>query len=214
MAELLQRGLEEQHCSVQVAHSGPEGLRVARSSAFDVITLDVMLPGIDGMEVARELRRSNIFVPILFLTARDSKADVVRGFELGGDDYLTKPFSFLELLARLRGLARRNRVVAPQELQIDDLVLDTTNLTVSRGGILVELSRTEFSLLQLLMKNRGRVVLRQVLFEAVWAGRSVENNSLDVYIRALRRKIDDGHENKLIQTVRGFGYRMGSRAQF
>jgi DNA-binding response OmpR family regulator len=209
MAELLRRALEEQRWSVQVAHTGPDGLRMARDFPFDAITLDVMLPGIDGLEVARKLRQSKVLSPILFLTARDSKLDVVRGLELGGDDYLTKPFSFLELLARLRALARRKPPVLPEKLQVGDLVLDPTALSVTHGGAPVDLSRTEFLLLEVLMENVGRVVLRQVLFDAVWGpGRSVENNTLDVYIRMLRRKIDDGHGIKFIHTVRGFGYRM------
>ena len=135
MAELLRRGLEEQRCCVEVAHTGHDGLRIARSSTFDVVTLDVMLPGIDGLEVARELRRFRVLTPILFLTARDSKLDIVRGLEVGGDDYLTKPFSFLELLARLRALARRNASVSPQKLQVENLVLDPATMSVTRGGV-------------------------------------------------------------------------------
>jgi DNA-binding response OmpR family regulator len=212
MAEILGRGLREQRCSVQLAHTGPDGLMLARNSLFDVITLDVMLPGMDGLEVARELRRSGISSPILFLTARDSKIDVVRGLELGGDDYLTKPFSFVELVARLRALARRRLAIPSQRLQIDDLVLDPAALEVTRGGVAINLSRTEFLLLELLMRNVGGVVRRQVLFDAVWgAGHSIENNTLDAFIRLLRRKIEHGHRVKLIQTVRGFGYRMSAR---
>ena len=212
MAELLRRGLEEQRCCVEVAHTGHDGLRIARTSTFDVVTLDVMLPGIDGLEVARELRRFRVLTPILFLTARDSTLDIVRGLELGGDDYLTKPFSFLELLARLRALARRNASVSPQRLQVENLVLDPATMSVTLGGAPVEISPTEFSLLEVLMRNVGSVVLRHVLFSAVWgAGRSVENNTLDVYIRTLRRKIDDGQAVRLIHTVRGFGYQMCRR---
>ena len=209
MAELLKRALLEQHCSVQTAYTGPEGLQLALSSLFDVITLDVMLPGMDGIEVARQLRRSNVSSPILFLTARDSKGDLVRGLDVGGDDYLTKPFSFVELLARLRALARRRVEVPPSKLQVDDLILDAAALEVTRGGAGVELSRTEFLLLEVLMRNAGSVVLRQVLFAAVWGtGHSVENNTLDAFIRLLRRKIDNGRPNKLIRTVRGFGYQI------
>jgi DNA-binding response OmpR family regulator len=213
MAELLRRGLEEQGCRVEVAYTGHDGLRIARSSTFDVVTLDVMLPGIDGLEVARELRRFRVLTPILFLTARDSKLDIVRGLELGGDDYLTKPFSFLELLARLRALARRSASVPAQKLQVEDLVLDPATLSVTRGGAPVEISPTEFSLLEVLMRNVGSVVLRHALFSGVWGtGRSVENNTLDVYIRMLRRKIDDGQAVRLIHTVRGFGYQMCRRS--
>jgi DNA-binding response OmpR family regulator len=212
MAELLERALREQKCSVETAYTGMDGLRMARDSLFDVITLDVMLPGMDGIEVARELRRVKVLSPILFLTARDSKIDVVRALDAGGDDYLTKPFSFLELLARLRALTRRGAVAPSRKLHVDDLVLDAAKLEVTRGGIPVELSRTEFLLLEVLMRKAGSVVLRQVLFDAVWgAGHSVESNTLDVFIRLLRRKIDYGRSIKLIQTVRGFGYMLQSQ---
>jgi len=212
MANLLRRALQEQGCSVQTAHSGSDGLRLAQRFLFDVITLDVMLPGMDGIEVARELRRTKVSSPILFLTARDSKTDVVRGLELGGDDYLTKPFSFIELLARLRALARRRYAVRAQTLQVDDLILDSATLEVTRAGAVVELSRTEFLLLEVLMRNVGSVVWRQELFNGVWGiGHSVESNTLDAFIRLLRRKIDHGHSVKLIHTVRGFGYQMQAR---
>lgn len=213
MAELLRRGLEKQRCAVEIATTGPDALRIARNEAFDVMTLDVMLPGIDGLEVARELRRFEVLTPILFLTARDSKLDIVCGLELGGDDYLTKPFSFVELVARLRALARRRQSAPSPKLQVEDLVLDPATLSVTRGGEPVEASPTELSLLEVLMRNVDRVVLRHVLFSAVWGSeRNVENNTLDVYIRALRRKIDDGRPVKLIRTVRGFGYQMCSRS--
>ena len=209
MAELLKRALQERQCAVDIARTGLEGLRLARSSVFDVITLDVMLPGMDGIEVAQELRRSMVSTPILFLTARDSKPDVVRGLELGGDDYLTKPFSFIELLARLRALARRKVAVPPQQISVGDLILDAGTLTVTRYGQPIEFSRTEFLLLEVLMRNAGRVVLRQVMFDTVWgAGHSIESNTLDVFIGLLRRKIDHGRSQGLIRTVRGFGYQM------
>jgi len=212
MAYLLKRALQEQGCSVQIAHTGPDGLRLAQRFLFDVITLDVMLPGMDGIDVARELRRYEVSSPILFLTARDSKVDVVRGLEMGGDDYLTKPFSFVELLARLRALARRRFAVRPQRLQVDDLILDSGTLEVTRGGASIELSRTEFLLLEVLMRNAGRVVWRRELFNGVWGGgHSVESNTLDAFIRLLRRKIDHRHAVKLIHTVRGFGYHLYGR---
>jgi DNA-binding response OmpR family regulator len=212
MATLLKRALEEQQCSVQLSSNGPDGLQVARSFPFDVITLDVMLPGMDGFEVARELRRCGIATPILFLTARDSKVDIALGLDLGGDDYLTKPFSFIELLARLRALARRKVEVPSDKLRVADLVLDTATREVTRGGRPIELSRTEYLLLEIFMRNTGHVLMRQALFSAVWGtDHSVVNNTLDVFIRLLRRKIDDGYSTKLIQTIRGFGYLMDER---
>lgn len=209
MADLLKRVLVERNCAVQIARNGPEGIRMARESLFDVVTLDIMLPGMDGFEVARELRRSQLPVPILFVTARDSKTDLVLGLDLGGDDYLTKPFSVAELLARLRALARRKLTVPAEKLQVADLILDCATQEVMRDGRTIELSRTEYVLLEMLMRNAGRVLTRQSLFAAVWGPeRQVGNNTLDVFIRLLRRKIDGGCSAPLIHTVRGFGYRM------
>ena len=209
MADLLRRALVERQCAVQVARTGPDGLRMAREGLFDVVALDIMMPGMDGFEVARELRRSQVSVPILFLTARDSKADVVLGLDLGGDDYLTKPFSVVELLARLRALARRKPTLPAEKLQVDDLILDCAMQEVSRGGRTIELSRTEYVLLEVLMRNAGHVQSRLSLFGAVWGQhRHVENNTLDAFIRLLRKKVDERDSAQLIHTVRGFGYRM------
>ncbi|MGO9012880.1 MAG: response regulator transcription factor [Bryobacteraceae bacterium] len=211
MAELLRRALEEQGCVVQVALDGLEALRRAQQFPFDVITLDAMLPGLDGFQVARELRRAQVSSPILFLTARDSKVDVILGLE-HGDDYLTKPFSFVELLARVRALARRRPYLSVNQLRVSDLVLDYAAKEVRRAGQPIELSRTEYLLLEFLMRNAERALMRQALFDAVWgAGHLVENNTLDVFIRLLRKKVDDGHPVKLIHTVRGFGYRLATR---
>jgi two-component system response regulator MprA len=166
-----------------------------------------MLPGIDGFEVARELRRARVLSPILFLTARDSKADLVRGLDLGGDDYITKPCSLIELFARLRALARRKIEVPAELLAVSDLVLDCSTQEVTRAGRRINLSRTEYLLLEVLMRNEGRVLRRQALFDAVWgAGHLVENNTLDAFIRLLRKKVDHDRSSALIQTVRGFGY--------
>jgi DNA-binding response OmpR family regulator len=209
MADLLRRALQEQQCSVQLAHNGPDGLRLAREVPFDVISLDVMLPGMDGFGVAGELRRSGVPTPILFLTARDSEADLVRGLELGGDDYLAKPFSFVELLARLRALARRKSEVSSRKLEVADLVMDSVHHEVTRDGKRIDLSPTEYVLLELLMRSAGRVLRRPSLVEAVWGdGHAIENNTLDAFIRLLRKKIDHGYPIKLLQTVRGFGYRI------
>lgn len=210
MATLLKRALEEQSFAVTLVHNGREGHQLASGFPFDVLVLDVMLPDVDGFEIARELRRAQVSTPILFLTARDAEFDMVLGFELGGDDYLTKPFSFVELLARLRALARRRHVVQSEELQIADLVINVQTHEVTRRGMRIELSRTEYLLLEFLMRNANRVISRQSLLEAVWGfGHIVENNTLDVFIRLLRKKIDSGCTERLLHTVRGFGYRLG-----
>ena len=210
MATLLKQALEEQSYAVNTAHSGREGYQLALDFPFDVLVLDVMLPDIDGFEIARDLRRARVATPILFLTARDAELDMVLGLELGGDDYLTKPFSFVELLARLRALARRRHTVQSEELQIADLVINIQSHEVTRRGMRIELSRTEYLLLEFLMLNANRAISRQSLLQAVWGvGHIVENNTLDVFIRLLRKKIDLGCAERLLHTVRGFGYRLG-----
>jgi DNA-binding response OmpR family regulator len=210
MAELLKRSLEEQYFVVQTAYSGRDGIELARKFPFDVIVLDVMLPDVTGFDAAQALRRDSVTTPILFLTARDAELDIVLGLEIGGDDYLTKPFAFAELLARIRALSRRRHELPPQQLQVGDLVLDITSHEVSRGGVRIELSPTEYQLLEFLMRNRNQAIKRQTLVDAVWGfGRAVENNTLDAFIRLLRKKIDIGYSAPLLQTVRGFGYRLG-----
>jgi DNA-binding response OmpR family regulator len=212
MAKLLRKALEEQRHSVMVAENGREALDLALNYPFDVLALDVMLPEMDGFEVARKLRAENNRVPILFLTARDAKADLVRGLDLGGDDYLTKPFSFAELFARLRSLARRGPASMPPELSIAGLVLNPATHEVTRHGQRISLTRTEYQLLEFLMRHADRVLVRDVLIEAVWGlGATVETNTLDAFIKTVRKKIDNGHAVKLIHTVRGFGYRLGTR---
>jgi DNA-binding response OmpR family regulator len=212
MAKLLRKALEEQRHSVMVAEDGREALELALNYPFDVVVLDVMLPEIDGFEVARKLRIENRRVPILFLTARDAKTDLVRGLDLGGDDYLTKPFSFAELFARLRSLARRGPASMPAELRIAGLILNPATHEVSRDGRPINLTRTEYQLLEFFMRNVDRVLLREVLIEAVWGvGATVGMNTVDAFIKTVRKKIDSGHEVRLIHTVRGFGYRLGTR---
>jgi len=208
MAQVLRQGLEEQDYSVLLAHDGGKGLEMARTGMFGAIILDVMLPLLDGYSVARQLRESGISTPILMLTALDSTGDVVAGFDAGAEDYLSKPFSFLELLARLRSLLRRGR---PQSvcLRAGDLVVDTAAHTVRRSGQEILLTRTEYLLLEVLMRGAGHVVSRGEIVKAVWGSRSViEKNSIDVCIKTLRGKIDDNFNEKLIQTVRGFGYKL------
>ena len=168
MAELLQRGLEEEHHSVCVATNGLRALDEAEGADFDVIVLDVMLPGIDGFEFARRLRTAENHTPILMLTARDAVTDIARGLDIGVDDYLTKPFSFVELLARLRAVARRGNAPRPLALQVADLVLDPLSRQVARDGCELHLTATEFKLLELLMRRAGRVVPRDAIVDAVW----------------------------------------------
>src|SRR5450432_1803975 len=207
MAELLRRGLVGKGHIVDVAMDGITGLEKSQALPFDAIVLDVMLPGIDGLHVARRLRAGGIRVPILMLTARDSVSDIVRGLDVGADDYLTKPFSFEVLAARLRVIGRRTANESEGVLQVADLNLNTGTHEVHRGRKPLVLTRTEFILLEHLMRRAGRLVSRTDLTEAIWGNdRDVESNTLDVFIFQLRSKVEAGGANRLIQTVRGFGY--------
>ena len=207
MAELLRQGLTEEGHSVTVAGTGPEALELALASAFDAMVLDVMLPGCDGFTVARRLRERRIHTPILMLTARDTVGDIVAGLDTGADDYLVKPFAFDVLLARVRALGRRTPVAHPPVLAAADLTLDSASHEVRRSGRSINLTRTEFAILELLMRNAGRVVTRESLIEQVWGyGAEIESNTLDAFVRLLRHKVEAPGESKLIQTVRGVGY--------
>jgi DNA-binding response OmpR family regulator len=207
MSALLHRGFTEEGHVVDRAGTGSKALDTALSSEFDVVVLDVMLPDLDGFAVVRQMRQRGNRTPVLMLTARDANADVVLGLNAGADDYLTKPFSFDVLLARIHALARRGPSVQAVLLQVADLTLDPVMHIVSRGGADLSLTRTEFSLLEYLMRRSGRVVTRQALIEGVWgSGRDVEDNTLDAFVKLLRQKVDrPGHEH-LIHTVRGVGY--------
>ena len=207
MAAVLKKGLEAEHHRVTVAHDGRTGLEFGSTSEFDVVVLDLMLPLIDGFEVARRLRKNGNHTPILMLTARDAVLDIVKGLDIGADDYLTKPFSFEVFLARLRSVARRGSAPRPTILQVDDLVLNPASREVTRGERVIHLSPTEFRLLELLMRRSGRVIPRDAIVEAVWDfDHEVEENTLDTFIRLLRSKIDREHDRKLIHTIRGIGY--------
>jgi len=208
MADILRNGFEQCGHSVAVAHDGADGLSLAVRQEFGAIVLDVMLPVLDGFQVATELRRRGNQTPILMLTARDFESDVIRGLDAGAEDYMTKPFSFLELAARIRALMRR-RQPAAEYFQVGDLVLDTSAHSVTRAGQPLCLSRTQFRLLEVLMRAAGQVVRRRDLIDDVW-GRDVwvEDNTLDVAIAALRAAVDKGQARPLIKTVRGFGYRL------
>ena len=207
MAELLKKGLEEENHRVALAFDGLEGLELARTYEFDAIVLDLMLPRVDGFEVARRLRHAGNQTPILMLTARDAVPDIVKGLDRGADDYLTKPFSFEVLLARLRSVARRGSAPRPTCLRVADLTLDPAARQALRGQRQIRLSPTEYRLLELLMRRAGRVVTRTAIVEAVWGlENDIEENTLDAFVRLLRGKVDKGFSTKLIQTVRGVGY--------
>jgi len=207
MAELLRKGLEEEGHTVVCAADGIEGLDLSRSYNFDMIILDIMMPRLDGYEMVKRLRADKVPTPILMLTAKDSVQDIVHGLDLGADDYLTKPFSFNELLARLRAVKRRALVPQPTIFRVDDLSLDPTSREVSRAGVRLALTRTEYSLLERLMGRAGKVVPRRLLIESIWGfEREIEDNTLDVFVRLLRSKVDGNGQPRLIHTVRGVGY--------
>jgi two-component system OmpR family response regulator len=209
MAALIRRGLEEQGLTVDVAASGEEGLGMARSSAYDAVLLDVILPGIDGFETCRRLRLEGIWAPVLILTARGALEDRVAGLDGGADDYLTKPFSFAELLARLRALVRRGQVERPPLIEVGDLRLDPATHQVWRGETEIELSAKEFVLLETFMRSPGHVLTRTQLLDQAWEyDFEHRSNVIDVYVRYLRRKIDLPFGVKSLETVRGAGYRL------
>ena len=207
VAAYVGRGLEEEGNRVTVCFDGAEGLRAAQSSTFDVVVLDVMLPHLDGFEVTRRLRAEKIATPIVLLTGLDATEDVVRGLDAGADDYLTKPFSFEVLLARLRARTRPQATEFRTTLHYAGLTIDLESHEAWRGGTPLNLTRTEFAILESLMRSAGRVVTRQRLIDSVWGtDRDVGNNNLDVFIRFLRVKIDGRGRARLIHTVRGVGY--------
>jgi two-component system OmpR family response regulator len=209
MASLIRRGLREEGMLADVAIKGEDALWMAGSTTYDAIVLDVMLPGIDGFETCRRLRESEVWTPVLLLTARDAVEDRVAGLDGGADDYLTKPFSFAELLARLRALARRGAVERPPVLEVGDLRLDPATRQVWRGNNEISLSSKEFTLLEAFMRRPGQVLSRDQLLEHGW-DYEYENRSnvVDVYVRYLREKVDRPFGVKSLETVRGAGYRL------
>ncbi len=211
MANLLKRGLEEENHKATIAHDGAIAIEFVDACNFDVIVLDVMLPRVDGFEVARRLRSKRIQTPILMLTARDAVPDITTGLDAGADDYLTKPFAFAELLARVRALARRGPANLPTLLKAGDLTLDPHTHEVRRGSREIKLTATEYRLLELLMRNAGRGVSRAMILDAVWGlDEEIEENTLDAFVSLLRGKITKGAERQPIETMRGFGYRIRS----
>ncbi len=205
MSRLLQRTLESEGYSVALAFDGEEALNIGIAGGLDVIVLDVMLPGRDGFDVIRSLRAAKSMVPTIMVTARDAMSDIVRGLDLGADDYLTKPFALGVLLARIRALSRRGPAAYPADLQFQDLVLNTRTHELQRGDRVLPLTRTEYGILEVMIRRAGCVVPRDVLVESGWGGGAeVSDNTLYVFIRSLRNKI--GGEPQLLHTVRGVGY--------
>jgi two-component system, OmpR family, response regulator len=213
LAALLARGLREEGHAADVAERGEDAAWMALAARYDAIVLDIMLPGIDGLETCRQLRRRGVWTPVLMLTARDAVGDRVIGLDAGADDYLTKPFSFEELLARLRALNRRAPAGRPVTVEVGDLRLDPAAHRAWRGETELELSAKEFALLELLMRRPGNVLTRGQLLEGAWdMAYERRSNIVDVYIRHLREKIDRPFGSETIETVRGVGYRLKEKA--
>ncbi|KOX19267.1 transcriptional regulator [Saccharothrix sp. NRRL B-16348] len=212
LAGLLVRGLAAENFVTDVEYNGLDGLWRAGEHAYDVIVLDVMLPGLNGYEVCGRLRAAQVWTPILMLTAMDSELDEAEGLDIGADDYLTKPFSYLVLVARLRALARRGATPRPAVLRAGDLELDPAMRTCRRGDTPIMLTAKEFAVLEFLLRHRDRVVSKAEIIAGVWdEAREPEPNLVEVYISSLRRKIDTPFGRRTIITVRGTGYRLGSR---
>jgi two-component system OmpR family response regulator len=209
MASLIRRGLANEGLAAEVAGRGEDALWMAQAHEYDVVVLDVMLPGMDGFELCRRLRRAGVWSPVLMLTARDSIDDRVEGLDSGADDYLVKPFAFAELLARLRALARRGDAERPAIMAVGDLCLDPATREVTRDAVPVPLSAKEFALLETFMRRPGEVLSRLHLLEHAWDfAYDNRSNVVDVYVRRLRRKVDEPFGRKSLETVRGAGYRL------
>jgi heavy metal response regulator len=207
VAEFISNGLAEEGYAIDVAHDGDQGYFLASTTEYDAILLDIMLPKMDGITICTQLRCENVQTPILMLTAKDEVKDKVKGLDAGADDYITKPFAFEELLARIRAMLRKKYLNQGMKFQVDDLVLDTVTHTVTRAEIMIDLSVKEYSLLEYLMRNAGTVITRAMIAEHVWdINFETFTNVIDVYISYLRNKIDKGHSTRLIHTVRGRGY--------
>jgi len=207
IADFIRQGLKEEGYSVDVAYDGEKGYFLAETEEYDAILLDLMIPKIDGVTLCRKLRQDKVTTPIIMLTAKDSVNDKVAGLDSGAEDYLTKPFIFKELLARIRVLLRKNTSQLSHKLQAADLIMDVLTHKVTRGDKEIVLTAKEFSLLEYLMRNANLAVTRTAISEHVWdINFDTTTNLIDVHINALRRKIDSGHKNKLLHTIRGRGY--------
>ena len=207
LQNVLKKRLRAEHYSVDTCSDGQEALDYITMTSYDIIILDIMLPGLNGLQILQEMRKQNNQTPVLLLTAKDSIEDRVKGLDLGADDYVVKPFSFDELLARLRVLTRRQVGSVTNQFELEDLVVDCNTHTVTRGNTKIELSSKEFALLEYMIRNKGVVLSREKIEQHVWNyDYEGGSNIIDVYIRYLRKKIDSGFDKKLIHTVRGAGY--------
>jgi DNA-binding response OmpR family regulator len=209
IATSIKKGLEQEHYTVDIAFDGIEGYDMASTGDYDIILLDLMLPGLDGLSICKKLRDEKNNTPILMLTAKSQLEDKIKGLNSGADDYLTKPFAFEELLARIRALSRRPQQATGKVLTVGDLSLDTATYQIKRGSKDLHLSSKEYSLLECLMRHAGQILNKDQLIQYVWSYESdILPNTVEVYIRNLRQKIDKPFKNKLIQTIRGFGYKI------
>ncbi len=209
VAKALEEGLEAEHYEVAIAHTGEDGFYLISTQAFDLVLLDLMLPGRSGIEILRAMRTRGLKTPVLILTARDAIEDRVQGLDCGADDYLVKPFAFAELLARIRALLRRGKAEPVLRLTCDELEIDMVTRAVTRSGQPLDLTAREFDLLEYLLRNQGRVVSREMLAHEIWketARHTPLDNVIDVHIARLRRKVDDPFSKKLLHTVRGVGF--------
>ena len=213
LSKVLKTSLEEKGHTAVLAFDGLDGLAQAETGHFDIMVLDIMLPAINGLEVIRRLRKGKHQLPVLALTARDTVGDIVAALDLGVDDYLTKPFAMAEFMARLRAVARKGPSVQDVKLQVADLVLDPASGQVSRLGLQLTLTRTQFALLEYFMRRAGHVLTREAIIERIWSDNpDIESNTLEVFIRTLRTKVDVDRKASLITTIRGVGYRMDAEA--
>ncbi|MCP5106347.1 MAG: response regulator transcription factor [bacterium] len=207
IAAFIKKGLEEEHYAADVFHDGKEGVYWATVNDYDLIILDIMLPGKDGIKICDEIRRKHILTPILMLTAKASVSDRVKGLDSGADDYLTKPFAFEELFARVRSLLRRNQSYKTKTLNIADLELDPASRTVTRAGEKIALTGKEYALLEYMMRNKGRVLTEHMILDHTWnMDYDPESNIVNVYVHHLREKVDKGYDKKLIHTLRSRGF--------
>jgi len=210
IAASIKKGLEQEKYAIDVSYDGEDGYDLASSENYDLLILDLMLPKIDGMQICRQIRQGNNDVPILILTAKSQVEDKVSGLNCGADDYLTKPFAFEELLARIRALTRRPKNMVDSVLTIEDLTMNTINYEVKRSGKSINLSGKEYALLEVLMRHPRQILTKEQIINHVWDYEAdVLPNTVEVYIRNIRNKIDKPFKSKLIQTVRGFGYKIG-----